>query len=188
MFLSDELVKEITSLGLCNAADAYQVRFVYSIFGKPVRGGVYPPRTVLYRTTKARYESEGHGHRIRIDGSIAKLTSPIFHDDRKSLKRWFTSQISYAELEASMLSSTQKGSKLADKLRRTGWVMPVLMPLYVLFFKGGILSGRTGWHYALQRAFAEIALALEINDRRLSAASNEGQHSDANASSGRKVK
>ena len=41
-----------------------------------VRGTLYPPRTVLYRVRGARYENEGHGHRVRIAGAVAASGDP----------------------------------------------------------------------------------------------------------------
>ena len=40
----------------------------------------------------------------------------------------------------------------------------MLAPLYALLVKGGALDGRAGWHYALQRAYAEVLLALHLHE------------------------
>jgi hypothetical protein len=37
----------------------------------------------------------------------------------------------------------------------------------VYFVRGGILDGRYGLYYALQRAYAELLLSVELLDRRL---------------------
>src|SRR5947208_3542682 len=50
--LSDELVTELHWLHPDAAAGGYQARFVYRVFGRPLRGTLYPPRTVLYRKDK----------------------------------------------------------------------------------------------------------------------------------------
>src|SRR5262249_17995908 len=47
--LSDELVTELHCLHPNAATVGYQAGFVYRIFGRPLRGTLYPPRTVLYR-------------------------------------------------------------------------------------------------------------------------------------------
>jgi len=86
-----------------------------------------------------------------------------------------------------MLLNNGRDGKLTDRLRRTAWVMPILVPLYVLLFRGGILSGRAGWIYALQRTLAEILIALEIGEQRLSAlretpaAAQQNSHQSPNA-------
>ena len=37
-------------------------------------------------------------------------------------------------------------------------------PAALVRVKGGLLDGRAGWHYALQRAYAEVLLALHLHE------------------------
>jgi glycosyltransferase involved in cell wall biosynthesis len=171
--LSEELISEIQNLPPCDAIAGYRARFVYRIYGRPLRGTLYPPRTVLYRKDNARYHNEGHGHRVSIEGDIAQLRGVIFHDDRKPLARWVSSQQRYAREEASyLLEGTMANLPLIDKIRAMGWPAPILVLLYTLFAKGCILDGWAGWHYALQRLLAEVLTALEVVDRRFRKKSN----------------
>jgi hypothetical protein len=48
-----------------------------------------------------------------------------------------------------------------------GWPAPILVFLYTLIVKRCALDGWVGWLYVLQRTLAEVALALEIVDRRV---------------------
>jgi hypothetical protein len=138
------------------------------VHGRPLRGALYPPRTVLYKTSLSRYRDEGHGHRVDVQGKIRRLRSPIYHDDRKPLARWLSSQQRYASREADYLLATPRSQLSApDRLRLMIWPAPFAVLLYTLFVKGCILSGWRGWHYALQRLLAECMLALEILDRGL---------------------
>jgi glycosyltransferase involved in cell wall biosynthesis len=166
--LSDELVTELHNLKEDVAIDGYRARFVYRIYGRPLRGTLYPPRTVLYKKDKAAYRNEGHGHRLELAGKISDLANVIFHDDRKDLNRWISSQQRYVRDEVNYLLEQPKGelSKM-DKLRLMGWPAPILVLFYTLFVKGCILDGWPGWHYALQRVYFEVLTALEIVDRRL---------------------
>jgi hypothetical protein len=132
-----------------------------------LRGSLYPPRVVLYRTGAASYQQTGHAHRLKISGTVGELRGRIFHDDRKKLGRWLASQRTYASDEAAHLLSGKTLNR-ADRLRRTAWPAPFAALLYVLFIKRCILDGWPGWYYALQRMIAEALLALEIIDRRLS--------------------
>ena len=151
-----------TFAGQCNFA------LTYRIYDKPLRGTLYPPRTVLYRREQARYRDYGHGHAVEIDGAVRDLSGKIFHDDRKPLSRWFASQAKYARQEADYLLTTPRDQLgFADRVRLTVVLAPVLVPLHTLFLKGCILDGPAGWHYALQRLLAETMIALEIIDRRL---------------------
>ena len=174
--LNDALVEELLALREPEQnVGGYRASFVYRIYGRPLRGTLYPPRTVLYRRRGAHYENEGHGHRVAIDGAVRSLRGVIFHDDRKPLSRWFASQQSYARLEADhLLSAPSAALSRADRIRRLGWPAPILVFLYVLFGKGCILDGWAGWYYALQRLLAETMIALELFDRRLRARLGEG--------------
>jgi hypothetical protein len=123
---------------------------------------------VLYRKDNARYLSEGHGHRVKVDGEIMALCGTIYHDDRKPLDRWFRSQQRYASCEADyLLTSDRKSLNRADRIRLVGWAAPLLVFGYTLIFKGCMLDGLAGWYYALQRLVSETMIALEIADRRL---------------------
>src|SRR5439155_19042641 len=84
--------EELQVRGTQEGFDAYRAQFRYCVYGKPLRGTLYPPRTVLYRRERARYSNDGHGHRVCVDGRTGSLHSRLCHDDRKSLDRWLTSQ------------------------------------------------------------------------------------------------
>jgi glycosyltransferase involved in cell wall biosynthesis len=171
--LSDDLVSELARLAPDPAVAGYRARFIYRIHGRPLRGSLYPPRTVLYRVNAAKYADEGHGHRVSVAGDLKALRGVIFHDDRKPLGRWIASQQSYAEREAEhLLSSTPTALARPDRIRRAGWPAPMLVFLYVLFLKGCVLNGWAGWLYALQRLLAEVLLAIELADRRLASAAH----------------
>lgn len=147
----------------------WRAAFRYCIYGKPLSSTLYPPRCVLYRKEAARYEDEGHGHRVRIDGPAGDLRSSIDHDDRKPLGRWFASQMKYAEREAAhLLTAPAAELSRIDRLRARGWVMPFLAPVYCLVVKGLWRDGLAGWHYTLQRWLAECVIALAVIDRRCS--------------------
>lgn len=166
--LSDELVAEIEGLRPDGAVVGYRAQFTYCIEGKPIRSGTYPPVTVLFRRNRARYVQEGHTHRLTIEGRIEDLSAKIFHDDRKRLSRWLDSQKSYARLEAEHLEqASRRNLKWQDRIRLLIGVAPPLMFLYVYMLRGGILDGARGLFYALQRAYAELLLSLELLDRKL---------------------
>jgi glycosyltransferase involved in cell wall biosynthesis len=163
--LSGELVGEIASLRPVDATSGYRAIFIYRIHGRPLRGSLYPPRIVLFRCDQGGYFQDGHAHRLRISGETQPLVGRIYHDDRKPLERWLTSQRIYARQEAERLISRPPATPL-DRLRRLAWPAPIAILLYVLFVKGCVLDGWPGWYYALQRAIAEALLALELMEKR----------------------
>src|SRR5262245_11002696 len=55
--LSDALIAELIRLKPAAEQMGYSASFVYRIHGRPLRGTLYPPRTVLYRVRAGRYEN-----------------------------------------------------------------------------------------------------------------------------------
>ena len=166
--LSDDLVTELKSLRSNAETSGYQARFIYRIYGKALRGSLYPPRTVLYRKDKAFYRNEGHGHKVTVSGQIAPLAGVIFHDDRKPLGRWLASQKRYAAIEAEhLLAADSSTLRRTDRIRLAAWPAPLAVFIYALIFKRCLLDGWPGWYYALERLLVETMIALEIIDRRL---------------------
>jgi glycosyltransferase involved in cell wall biosynthesis len=173
--LSAELVDELDKLRPDKGTVGFRARFIYRIFGRPLRGTIYPPRVVLYRREHASYVNEGHGHRVTIVGNVAWLRGRIYHDDRKPLSRWLASQQLYAAQEAQYLLSHNARLNVRDHIRRWGWLAPILVLFYTLLLKGCILEGRRGWFYVMQRTVAELLIALEIIDRRLAKKSEDSE-------------
>jgi glycosyltransferase involved in cell wall biosynthesis len=161
--LSDELVAELTNLQPETQTAGYRANFVYCINGKKLNSGVYPPVTVLYRREAASYIQDGHTQRVEIEGRIQLLRSPMFHDDRKSLKRWFHSQSRYIQLEAQKLLETDPATlRLVDRMRRWWFITPPAMLFYCLIVRGGIFDGWQGFYYAFQRTLAELMLSRQL--------------------------
>ncbi|MBP7950703.1 MAG: glycosyltransferase family 2 protein [Verrucomicrobiales bacterium] len=152
---------------LPQGAVGYRFPFRYCIYGHPLRACLYPPRTILYRKGNAVYQDDGHGHRVVIEGTVISMDQRIDHDDRKPLSRWLSSQAKYAKLEADKLLATDGHSGWPDRLRKMIWPAAPAAFLYTLLAKRMILDGWPGWHYALQRSYAELLLSLELLDRKL---------------------
>lgn len=172
--LSDQLVEELKGLVPTDDIHGYTAGFKYCIEGKPLRGAVYPPVTVLYRRGKGAYKQDGHTQRVHVSGQIGNLKSPIYHDDRKPLSHWLQSQAKYMKLESEKLLSC-KFSRLgwADRLRRLYVFAPFAMLFYCLFIKGAILDGKSGLYYAFERTTAELILSLFLIHRSLMSKSRE---------------
>ena len=171
--VTDDLRRQLSELQHSDIA-GYRVPFTYCIHGRPLRGTLYPARTVLYRKSAARYEDFGHGHKVRIEGSVQDLAGRMLHDDRKPLSRWLQNQIRYAKQEADYLEKapdSELGS--IDKLRRAILPAPLAVGFYVMLLKLCILDGWPGWHYAMQRILAEALISLELVDRKLGRAASQ---------------
>jgi glycosyltransferase involved in cell wall biosynthesis len=161
--LSEELIAEIDTINPTSKIDSYFVKFKYCVFGKPLRGTLYPPRQVLYRQDKAIYHEDGHAHRVQIDGNSSTLNSYIYHDDRKPLDRWLSAQNKYMIIESKKLLNTPATQlSLSDRIRKQKIIAPFLILFYCLILKKGILDGWAGWYYAFERMVAETILAVRL--------------------------
>ena len=167
--LDDSIVQSMLNLSLNgNETAAYSARFKYAIQGKALRGSMYPPRKVLYAREKAHYIDDGHGHAVVIEGNVKHLDGFILHDDRKSFSHWLASQDRYLQKESEKLTNTPfKQLKWTDKLRWLVVPAPFFALFYCLILKGGILDGKHGWFYAMQRVLAETLLSIRLTEVRL---------------------
>lgn len=179
--LTESLASEMRDLEPGGDVAGYRARFVYRVYGRPLRATLYPPRVVLYRRERARYGNEGHGHRVSIDGEVRTLQAAIYHDDRKPLSRWFASQLKYVRQEVDFLLEAPRGElKRSDRIRLMAWPAPILVFFATLLWKRCIFDGWPGWLYVLQRTAVEVMIAIEIVDRRLrkSVATHPAQRDD----------
>jgi glycosyltransferase involved in cell wall biosynthesis len=161
--VSPALAQEISELNPDPRTSAYTVGFQYRIFGRSLRGSVYPPRVVLFRRAGARYVGEGHTQVLKTGGQILKLRSPMYHDDRKPLTRWLEDQSRYSKIEAVHLRS-QSREQLSpqDRLRRQIFFAPPIIFCYLLLVRGLVLDGWPGWFYICQRTIAEFLLSIRL--------------------------
>lgn len=166
--LEENFISALKSLEPSPETKGYQALFRYCINGQVLSGSLYPPVTVLYRREGSSYLQDGHTQRIAIPGKTPALAGFILHDDRKPFDRWLAAQVRYARLELSHLTETGF-AKLSwpDRFRLCYFLMPVLAVFYCLFIKRGILDGRAGFIYAMQRSIAESILSVVLLESKL---------------------
>ena len=162
--LTNELVDEIASLDPEKEnLSGYTFAFIYCVFGKQLRGTLYPASNYLFKLEHVRCVQDGHTQRLIIDGLTKQLSEKILHDDRKPLSRWIRSQDSYMQIEKDIIRNTAwRSLSWPDRVRKLRLVSPFLIFFYVLFVKGIILDGRAGIFYAMQRLLAETLLMIYI--------------------------
>jgi glycosyltransferase involved in cell wall biosynthesis len=166
--LTAEGVEEIAALAPDDAVAAYRASFRYCVAGRPLSGSLYPPVSVLFRRDRARYVQEGHTQRLRADGEVRALRVPFWHDDRKPFSAWLSAQDRYAKLECAKLTTTPWSAlRWQDRIRRGVVIAPWLVPLYGLTVGRGLLDGRRGLLYAMQRAIAETLLSARLLEHSL---------------------
>jgi glycosyltransferase involved in cell wall biosynthesis len=166
--LPEEFILELRQLQPGTGVAAYFARFKYCIDGHPLRATLYPARAVLFSRGHCHYEQDGHTQRLHIAGPSETLAAVIHHDDRKPLDHWLRAQSRYAALEtAKLLDCPREALGLADRIRASIVLAPILVFFHVLIGKGLILDGWRGWYYVLQRTLAEVLLSLHLLERKL---------------------
>ena len=168
--LSMEIIKQIETLEPADDVTGFRAPLVFRIKGRRLRSAVCPPATFLFRRESGEYFQDGHTQKLKLQRSVIEsLCAPIFHDDRKSLRRWLASQQRYAELEAKKILTTPGRLDFADKVRRLRFVAPLAMGVYCSIWRGAILDGWPGIFYVCQRVVAELLLSLNLLEFRLHA-------------------
>ena len=174
--VTPELAAELRRLEPDAETSAYESSFGWSVFGRRLRGALYPPRVVLFRRQGARFEDTGHSHRVIAAGRVERLRGRILHDDRKSVSRWLEGQAGYSRAEAEKLAASDGGGLSgADRIRRLGVVAPFAALFTCLILRRGILDGWAGWHYAFQRMTYEAILSLRLIEARLRRRATAGE-------------
>lgn len=170
--VNEAAAAEIAALQPPPSILGYRATFDYCVGGRRLRCGVYPPVVVLFRRERSRYVQDGHTQRIAVEGDVLELKTRLQHDDRKPLARWITSQTAYAQLETERMLNSSRG--LRDVFRTRLPISWMLIPTYILIFRGGLFDGWRGWIYALERAIAEALISLAYLKRTRSP-SHDGQ-------------
>ena len=167
--LSSQLFREVFDILSSSSKEkelfqAYRIGFRYCINGKPIRSGLLPPRTCLYRRESGEYIDVGHGHRIIINGRVGDLSHKIFHDDRKPFLRWLENQQRYQKIEATMLQSKNSSDlPIQDLIRKHTFIAPFSAFFMCIVLRGGFFDGKEGIIYAFHRLIAEGLLYIYMH-------------------------
>jgi glycosyltransferase involved in cell wall biosynthesis len=161
--LDAALVDEIAALAPPADVGGYRANFRYVINGRALSRSLYPPVVILYRREGASYVQDGHTHRLVPVGRVEGLRHAAAHDDRKPFSAWLAAQDRYARLECESLRKARWSDvKWSDRIRKLVVVAPWLVPLYCLTLRRGLLDGRAGLLYAMQRGIAEAILSAHL--------------------------
>ena len=154
---------------------AVKTPFQYLVHGRPVKSSLLPPRFNLLKPGHGFYVNDGHGHQFLPSGLTTSMRQPILHDDRKSLERWMASQSVYHRQEANKLFNANGANLgLADRIRKSTPLAPLLVIFICLIVKRGLFDGRAGIYYAFQRCFAEIQIWLMLMEMRYNKETHNG--------------
>jgi hypothetical protein len=156
MIVSRELIAQAKELLLAGAqAVLAPVRMCWN--GRRLRfASLYPPKPIAFRGGTAYFEPVGHGERL-VQGTLTARTKvTVVNDDRKSFSAYLGAQERYAR---ALIERSSKGAvSWRDRFRVWSPLFVVATPVISYFVRGGILDGRAGIGYALDRLIAEAIM------------------------------
>jgi glycosyltransferase involved in cell wall biosynthesis len=157
MVVSSALVEEALALVGTGGMEVVAAPVLMHWNGRPLRhGSLCPAKPFLFRAGRAYFEPVGHGERLRGDVRLGVTRNSLIHDDRKPFDVFLDAQARYAR----QLQSRSNLGTLTwrDRIRKVSPAMVVVTPFVSLFVKGGILCGRAGLGYAMDRLIAEAVM------------------------------
>jgi (heptosyl)LPS beta-1,4-glucosyltransferase len=155
MVVTDALAPELANAARDGSVDVGIAPVSMYWLGKPLPfGSLYPPKPILFRGGRAYFEPAGHGERLTSGLRTVEFRGSIVHDDRKGFGAYMSSQVRYGR----EFAARAKGGDLTwrDRLRVHTPLMAVAAPLVSFLVRGGVLAGRVGFVYALDRLLAEL--------------------------------
>jgi hypothetical protein len=125
--------------------------------GKRLRwASLCPPKAFAFRGGAAYFEAAGHTERLRRGVCSRRTRRTLVHDDRKAFLAFLQSQDRYAH--ALLERATSGAISWRDRIRLSVPLLAVAIPFVSYFVRGGILDGRAGVGYAMDRLIAEAIL------------------------------
>jgi glycosyltransferase involved in cell wall biosynthesis len=182
--ITPALEAEIRAVVANPTADAYYLPRQNFFAGRWIKHcGMYPDWQLrLFKRGSARYEDRIVHEHMLTTGATSRLKNPIRHDDYKGMERYIDRHNTYSTMEAIAVYhelSGNSGNALEASFLRPGPhrrralknfayrhlpFRPALVFFYMYIVRGGILDGRTGFHYSLLRATYEFQIDLKLRE------------------------
>lgn len=155
MVVTEALIPELARAVQAGTAEVGIAPVAMFWLGKPLpRGSLYPPKPILFRGGRSFFEPAGHGEQLAPGVRTDLFRAEILHDDRKGFGAFIASQVRYSR----EFATRARGGNVTwrDRIRLRSPAMAVVSPLVSLLLRGGLLAGRVGFVYALDRLLAEL--------------------------------
>lgn len=170
MVLAPALIAEVNALP--HPAPIAGARVVFCVNGQPLdRASLYPPKPFLFPTGEPWFVRSGHAERIRDGAAVRQLAGAIRHDDRKPFASFLAGQARYSQNFVSRLASGEASRR--DRLRARWPLLIFAVPFVSLILKRGLLDGRPGLVYALDKLIAEAIMHRQALAARLGPPSDQ---------------
>ena len=160
--ISKNLSIEILNINSNSKINGYNSNIFHFIHKTIIYEKIYPSKIVLFKRNSAEYQKIGHKENLKIRGKTKKLENFILHEDKKSFKRWFKSQINIANEEIKFIFSNNKNRKIKDKIRMIP-ILPIILLFIYYLFRFNILKYKFGGIiFFIQRLIFETILNIKV--------------------------
>jgi len=145
---------------LAMGAEVVRAKVSLTCAGRPLRfASLYPPKPFLFRGGTCYFRPSGHGEALVRGVSVVTVSEPLVHDDRKRFGRHLATQHRYA-LQLADRQSKGQGSWMDWVRLYTPFSVLAIAP-YIVVARLGLLDGRAGLQYALERVITEAMIFRE---------------------------
>jgi glycosyltransferase involved in cell wall biosynthesis len=147
--VSPELAREILAAVAAPAADAYELGRLSTFLGRTMgRSGAFPDHVLrLFRRGAARFTDQLVHERVDYCGKVARLASPLYHNNVMKLEDALQRIDAYSTAGAAMLLQSRRRVSFASGITHGLWTF---FRVYVL--RLGFLDGREGFLQAVANA------------------------------------
>jgi glycosyltransferase involved in cell wall biosynthesis len=127
----------------------------YCIEGKPLSwASLCPPKVYVFKGGRSYFVASGHGERLKSGISPVFTRHRLVHNDLKAYEAFLKSQVFYG---TKIIERSKTGeARWYDRVRLYSPLMAGVMLVRALGVRCGLLDGRAGLLYALDRMIAEL--------------------------------
>ncbi len=170
MVLSQGLIAEVQALITSHLPGSRipiaRAPVAFCVEGQPLKhASLYPPKPFLFPTGQPWFVQSGHAERVRDDVPVHQFHHSIAHDDRKPFASFLAGQARYSQNFVDRLATGEVTSR--DRFRARWPLMIFAVPLVSFLARFGLLDGRAGRIYALDKLIAEAIMHRQALAARL---------------------
>lgn len=147
--VTPELKQQIQQAIKSDSHIAYEMPRLAFFLGKEMRHGGWWPDYVLrlFLRKKAQFSPDIVHERVIVEGTVARLSSPLLHYSYTSLEQVLEKNDQYSTAAAIKAHAQGKQSSLGKALAKAGWTF-----LRAYIIRAGFLDGKEGFIAALSKA------------------------------------
>lgn len=144
-WVSDSLAQEITKAIQLEKNSAYHIPFRMICFGKMIKHGSWKKFHLrLFKKTHGKFDDAIIHEKVIIDGSIGRLSSPIFHESYRHLDEMLEKLNRYTTEAAQRRQDEGKSANIATAILHAFWAF-----FRAYFLQLGFLDGKEGFILAV---------------------------------------